>query len=474
MLRALVLLLFCSNLLAINVSKKVAVIGAGAAGLAAAQRLKASGFQVVIYESSNRVGGKCFTVPCKEGSGIVELGAIQVGLGYSLVNEYRKAVGMRLRNYWPSKALYFDHSADTNKPIYKTLSEDLWPAKDFRAIWREASTMSAALKRFQNINESHFTQIPENSEFDQPFEDWATGLSLDHFKREYSIWMTAYGYGRLREVPTFLALSLLNSSYGLIAMRKANMNLRMLDEGYGGLLNAMIKHYKLDVRRGAYINSIDRSNNVVTINSETNGFGTIEEYGHLVVASGIESIPSLFGEKATKEERSLVGDIRHNPYDVVIAYVPGLPKGGYVLPQFFDSLGHVVLISKNSSGGEEAILYIPRAGYQRPTYKELSEIAERDMKAFGFDKVKILRAVHWDKYFPHFGHSSSYKVLNDIQGRNQTIFVGGMARFEIVERAMEHAHDMADEHIIKSAAKTKGPGAMEPIKEYLSANSKEL
>lgn len=474
MLRALVLLLFCSNLLAMNVSKKVAVIGAGAAGIAAAQRLKAAGFQVKIYESSDRAGGKCFSVACKDAPGIVELGAIQVGFGYSLVNEYRKAVGMNLRNYWPSRALYFDHREGSNKAIYKSLSEDLWPAKDFWAIWREASVMSAALKRFKSINESHFTEIPENSEFSQTFEDWANGLSLDHFKREYSIWMTAYGYGRLREVPTFLALSLLNSSYGLIAMRKANMNLRMLDEGYGGLLNAMIKHYGLNVRLGAHIKSIDRSNNVVTINSEVNGFATIEEFGHLVVASGIESIPSLFGDMATKKEKLLVGDIRHNPYDVVIAYVPGLPKGGYVLPQFFDRLGHVVLISKNSSGGEEVILYIPRASYQRPTYEELGQIVERDMNAFGFDKVKILRAVHWDKYFPHFDHFSSYKLLNDIQGQNQTIFVGGMARFEIVERTMEHAHDMVDRHIRKLVTTAKDPSSMEPIKDYLSANPKEL
>lgn len=455
-----------------NVSKKVAVIGAGAAGIAAAQRLKEAGFRVVVFEQ-RRIGGKCQTVSCAKAPGVVELGAIQVGMPYSLVNRYRKAVGMTLRESWPARALFMNNDGEPSQASYKSLSEYIWPAKDIKSIAREASVMSSALKRFKSINDSNFTDIPKDSEFLQPFEVWANRLSLPHFKKEYSIWMTAYGYGRLNEVPTFLALSLLNSSYGLIAMRKANMNLRILSEGYGNLLARVVEHYDLDVKTGTHVTVVERREDRIVIAYGNDQFRNIEEFGYMVVASGLNSIHSLLGELATDTEKKLVKDIRYSPYDVVIANVPDLDKGGYILPGFFDRLGHVVMISKNSSGGEEAILYVPRAGFQRPSWQELSDSVKEDLAHFGFKDAEILRMVHWDDYFPHFKSPESYELLNKIQGQNRTIIVGEIARFAIVERAMQHAHDMVDQHI-KGVPPAIIPSSwIEPIKDYLSAKRKE-
>src|SRR5262245_66259653 len=39
----------------------VAIIGAGAAGIAAARRIAAANRRSVLFEASNRVGGRCFT-----------------------------------------------------------------------------------------------------------------------------------------------------------------------------------------------------------------------------------------------------------------------------------------------------------------------------------------------------------------------------------------------------------------------------
>ncbi len=453
-----------------NVANKVVVVGAGAAGVAAAQRLTEAGFQVKILEQANRIGGKCLSIQCKDANGIAELGAIQVGIGYPKVTRYIKEVGLTLRDYWPARAMY--HSGD-NTPTYKTLSEDIWPLKDFRAIAHEASVMSSALKRFKKINDSNFTELPENSEFTKPFEEWADKLSLPHFKREYSIWMTAYGYGQLRQVPTFLALSLLNSSYGLIALRKANLNLRMISEGYGGLLNAMVEHYHLNVETNVRIAKIDREEDRIKVSYEASGNSMYEEFGYLVVASGIESLQYLLGQNTSALENQLIKDVTHSPYDVVVAKIPGLEKGGYVLPEFFDTLGRVVLISKNSSGGDEVILYVPRAGFQRPSFQELGDIVKRDMAEFGFEIEEIITVAHWDKYFPHFRTPSSYKALNDEQGKHRTFIVGAVARFEIVERAMQHAHDIVDEHIIKRPI-AKKESNFRAIKDYLSANKRDL
>src|SRR5947209_8661620 len=43
-------------------SPKIAVVGAGLAGLTAAHSLQKNGFDVTVYEARNRVGGRVFTV----------------------------------------------------------------------------------------------------------------------------------------------------------------------------------------------------------------------------------------------------------------------------------------------------------------------------------------------------------------------------------------------------------------------------
>jgi monoamine oxidase len=54
---------------------EVAVVGAGAAGLAAARRLRERNVDVLLIEARNRVGGRAYTVQTYEGSYPVELGA---------------------------------------------------------------------------------------------------------------------------------------------------------------------------------------------------------------------------------------------------------------------------------------------------------------------------------------------------------------------------------------------------------------
>jgi len=56
-------------------SKSVAIIGAGAAGLACAADLGRNGFAVTILEGRDRIGGRIFSHPVKGLSAPVELGA---------------------------------------------------------------------------------------------------------------------------------------------------------------------------------------------------------------------------------------------------------------------------------------------------------------------------------------------------------------------------------------------------------------
>ena len=72
----------------------VVIIGAGLAGLMAAQRLEAAGLKIVIVEGENRVGGRLHTLDDLPGK--PEAGGIQVGRGYAHLRSTAQKLGIEL------------------------------------------------------------------------------------------------------------------------------------------------------------------------------------------------------------------------------------------------------------------------------------------------------------------------------------------------------------------------------------------
>ncbi len=75
--------------------KRVGVIGAGFAGLAAADALRAAGAEVTVLEARDRVGGRVWSVPFGEGA-VVERGAEFILPGYDVMNALAARFGIPL------------------------------------------------------------------------------------------------------------------------------------------------------------------------------------------------------------------------------------------------------------------------------------------------------------------------------------------------------------------------------------------
>src|SRR4051812_25422450 len=75
--------------------KRVGVIGAGFAGLAAADALRAGGAEVTVLEARGRVGGRVWSVPFADGA-VVERGAEFILPGYDLMNALAARFGIPL------------------------------------------------------------------------------------------------------------------------------------------------------------------------------------------------------------------------------------------------------------------------------------------------------------------------------------------------------------------------------------------
>ena len=65
----------------------VIVIGAGFAGLAAANQLKKKGLKVIVLEARNRVGGRVFSFDIPDEKLVIELGAEWVGKSHERIIE---------------------------------------------------------------------------------------------------------------------------------------------------------------------------------------------------------------------------------------------------------------------------------------------------------------------------------------------------------------------------------------------------
>ncbi|MFL5845107.1 MAG: FAD-dependent oxidoreductase, partial [Solirubrobacteraceae bacterium] len=75
--------------------RRVAVVGAGLAGLAAAAALASAGCEVVVLEARDRVGGRVWSRELDDGS-VVEMGAEFILPGNTVVEETARRLGLGL------------------------------------------------------------------------------------------------------------------------------------------------------------------------------------------------------------------------------------------------------------------------------------------------------------------------------------------------------------------------------------------
>ena len=80
--------------------KKVIIVGAGLAGLAAGYELKRAGHTPIILEAQQRVGGRVYTLrdPFTEGL-YAEVGAMRIPRAHALTMEYVEKFGLKTNDF---------------------------------------------------------------------------------------------------------------------------------------------------------------------------------------------------------------------------------------------------------------------------------------------------------------------------------------------------------------------------------------
>lgn len=118
----------------------VAVVGAGCAGMAAARELFRAGYNVTIYEASNRIGGRHWTLPVRNTSTGMELGAMrfpffpQPGANNSIFEYYLSTEADAILTPFPNPGsapggtgIYMNQGYGPNDEFYPSQQMIDWP-----------------------------------------------------------------------------------------------------------------------------------------------------------------------------------------------------------------------------------------------------------------------------------------------------------------------------------------------------------
>jgi monoamine oxidase len=117
---------------------RIIIVGAGLAGLTCAYRLKQAGYPATLYEASNRVGGRCWTIRDDFDGQIAEHGGELIDQSHTTIRQLAQELGLMLDNLLAAEVngtepvYYFDrapysYAQATNdlKGIYQTLHRDV-------------------------------------------------------------------------------------------------------------------------------------------------------------------------------------------------------------------------------------------------------------------------------------------------------------------------------------------------------------
>lgn len=429
-----------------NRFSKIVIAGAGPAGIMAASQLVQAGYQniTVLEKSPKFLGSKVRTK--RIGKTIVETGPIQVGIGHKNTNYWLDLLG--IQTFEPHNAFILRKGDRPQSHQIITSAQEFVPWGQRLEIAEEALRFKQIMAEFNELY-PELKDVPPGSIYTQPFASFCRKKNLPHFHDMYSIYTSAYGYGITSEITTFKVLRTFGNSFSLVYWLYAGMNLKMINEGFGALMEGLVDHFGLadKIKYSQNILNIDRLSGKIQITTDTSQ----EEYDHLIVACPIDKIYASFGDIVSDDETKMYDNLHYSPYHVLVADVPNLPRGGFVLPEKFNRHGTLQMMSKNSLDGDEVVLYVPQLSSKRaveilknpqdlPSVRESIDAARQNLQELGLEMTTVHDAVAWNQYNPHFLDPRMYYICDSVQGKNNTFYVGTMCTpIDYVDQAFGHA-----------------------------------
>lgn len=128
--------------------KKVAVLGAGVAGLSAAFELRKLGFDITIFEArENRIGGRIYT-HYFDNEHYGELGAMRIPVSHEATWHYINLFGLNTRSFVqvnPNTFIYVKKTRVRNDPEGENVKKEIYPKFKMRN-WEKKTFLDRTLE----------------------------------------------------------------------------------------------------------------------------------------------------------------------------------------------------------------------------------------------------------------------------------------------------------------------------------------
>ncbi|MCK2243197.1 MULTISPECIES: FAD-dependent oxidoreductase [unclassified Crossiella] len=404
-------------------ARSVAVLGAGASGLAAARELTRAGHRVTVLEARHAIGGQCAAAEI-DGRGY-DLG----GHGYSPTHHRLDALvaelGLRTTDTGPP--LLFDPSTGRSRPRvpgplcretltrYRRVRAELFPRIADPGLAHSARVLAAPARR------------------------WLAEYRLSALAEVFGPGYTAAGYGHLDLDLPALYLVKYAELTGL-----GTDQVRALDGGFAELWRRVAQELP-GLRRGVRVERITRDADGVRVVVD----GTEHTFDDLVLAVGLDEVLPVLD--ATEEERALAARIRRLDLYTTLGSVSGLPPGAHTLVQPHltgsASRGHCVSFHRRHPDTDVLACH----AYGRPDLDGpgVADLLRADVRAWGGQLHRLHLQRRW-RFLPHFDSADlaagALDRLEALQGRRHTYHLGGLPAFELVECVLGYAQDLVRRH----------------------------
>jgi phytoene dehydrogenase-like protein len=422
---------------------RVAVVGAGAAGLTAARTLTGLGHDVVVFEKENRVGGKVFSIPV--GDKALEFGAVLVTEDdYPITLGYADEFDLPTVPA-PAEFTILDESGNSIA-ISEFLSERYTAAE----IAAAQANYAAVLHRFARFIEAPgLVSLPDD--LSVPFAEFAKRFGIEVIEDWMKALLSGFGYSYSETVPAayyvkFLPFLVNNGPSGL-----EGPSGRIFPGGFQSVFDALAS--TLDVRLNSTVTHVRRPPawcKACKVRLTVNGIAA-HSFDAVVIATPLNVVPRFLD--VTPFERWLFTRMQSVRYVVTLFVGLGFddPEVLFVLENAHpDRINHVGALAAPYDFGSLTLGNAYQVVDRDVTPRTVQEVLAEDMWAYGRRYLAALYQQEWTNYMPHvspaFLELGFYDVVDRMQGHRATYFVGSSLTFESVEHAARQARGVVRQH----------------------------
>jgi len=415
-----------------NLNQRIGIIGAGPAGLTAAESLKAKGYtNVTLFEKNSQAGGKCSTSEF-EGRAY-ELGAGVITANNHTVLGLAKKFGVKIEQInFSRKIIFLDKK--TGKPITRKT-----PFTEKLSFLHQIFLRYKKLfDKYKKVAEPGLSHIPE--ELCIPFSEWVSQHNIPLVAKELAPFFTGFGYSYFDEVPAAYVLKYYSWATLQSFIKKA---VYCFPQGIQKLWMAVAKDHH--VLYDTLVQNVERSD-AVTIKTSHGEF----IFDSLILACPLDD--ALQYLDAREEEKDLFSKIIYCDYRTYACHLSDFPKQDGYIPDNFSALGkgHPVFWypwDQRHPNSDLFTFYV--LGDWKISDDDVLKNIENIVHNLGGKITKVETIAHW-KYFPHVNSEEMsngyFDKLESLQGKNSTFYVGELLNFSTVELSSEYSQKLVQKY----------------------------